>query len=377
MFALGPDTNQSFCHAVPQDPTVPSLRISIIFRTVTKSFIDTGSHIRNKLVTYANGTERYFQAECVLSSSLSDAGTRTHISELIQQREDKKREKLQSKLIDKIRHTPVTAADRYGTIKTGRDDRLAAERMLDTEDPRMYFTGRGLTVPSMNEPSHITTSTTSVAPKPTVSAVYESRVRHGYTLMRPDSTDSNRLTNTTNSTETEIEPQSSECWNDWSDLSKSLTTAVTSSPSRVRSIPSHRRESVRGYHRADRGNILENRLYPYDSNDYDNFRVKYGEKRSETGRYRRVVTGKNKVTFAVPSNRVHYSEPMSEPATAPSVHHSGSHWPNDDEHNVTYTDAYTDTYSDRHIDRNTTVVVSDERPAMLRWLESSRRIVQG
>lgn len=40
LFALGLRTNEAFLHAVPREPKVGSLRVSVIFRSVDKSFVD-------------------------------------------------------------------------------------------------------------------------------------------------------------------------------------------------------------------------------------------------------------------------------------------------------------------------------------------------
>ena len=40
MFALGQTTNENYCHAVPKEPALKSMRISVIFRTVSKSFVN-------------------------------------------------------------------------------------------------------------------------------------------------------------------------------------------------------------------------------------------------------------------------------------------------------------------------------------------------
>ncbi len=94
LFALGPETNRAYCHAVTQDKTIQDVRISIIFRTVTKSFIDY--NVASKYVTYANGKIKEFKAECILCKDLHDSGSRTHVADLIDMREQKKLSKIQS-----------------------------------------------------------------------------------------------------------------------------------------------------------------------------------------------------------------------------------------------------------------------------------------
>lgn len=148
LFALGPQTNRSFCHAVPQDPTVQALRISIIFRTVTKSFIDLGPNVCSRSVMYANGVVKSFRAECILSSSLSDVGTRVHVCDLIHQREEKK----------KVRLSVAAAAPTEG-------GGIRKTRLPDCEDQTKYFSGQGAQVPIIDTASAMATDT--IAPEPT------------------------------------------------------------------------------------------------------------------------------------------------------------------------------------------------------------------
>lgn len=176
LFALGPQTNQSFGHVVPQDKSVDKLRISIIFRTVIKSFIDLSPTVRNRRVKYANGTEKRFQAECVLSTSLSDAGTRTHLCDLIHQREERKKAQLLAKLRAQERNIqakPVTTS------------------LLDTEDPKKYFRGHGQHVPMVTNSDTSTTDTT-VTTVTTTKSISNQRVSYDTFEGRPETTDINR-----------------------------------------------------------------------------------------------------------------------------------------------------------------------------------------
>eukprot|EP01036_Dinobryon_divergens_P038124 gene38124-49989_t len=93
LFALGQETNMKYCHAVPKDPRVMRARIALIFRSVSKSFIDLTTAKCPKAVTYANGIEKIFDAECIATKGYDDEGVREHIADLIQSREDKKRER--------------------------------------------------------------------------------------------------------------------------------------------------------------------------------------------------------------------------------------------------------------------------------------------
>lgn len=143
LFALGRETNELYCHVVPQekesesnnnnnskagadisdnihsDPSVKNntnshenihnknnnnneiyptnadieggeMRISIIFRSVNKSFLDRSESVPEKQVTYASGKTRSFRAECVTCSGYADPGTRVHIADMIQERENQK-----------------------------------------------------------------------------------------------------------------------------------------------------------------------------------------------------------------------------------------------------------------------------------------------
>mmetsp|Transcript_19594 Transcript_19594/g.27983 ORF Transcript_19594/g.27983 Transcript_19594/m.27983 type:complete len:96 (+) Transcript_19594:605-892(+) len=41
LFALGPATNERLLHAVTREPGGTGMRVSVIFRSITKSYIDT------------------------------------------------------------------------------------------------------------------------------------------------------------------------------------------------------------------------------------------------------------------------------------------------------------------------------------------------
>lgn len=94
LFALGQKTNDDYCHVVPKDPTVKNLRISIIFRSVSKSFINLDA--TPKKAIYANGKEKIFKAECITTKDCDDEGTKEHIADLINLREIAKKELLQN-----------------------------------------------------------------------------------------------------------------------------------------------------------------------------------------------------------------------------------------------------------------------------------------
>jgi len=88
LYVLGPETNLKYCHVVPKDSTVRNARISVICRTVDKSFIDLQAE--PKTVTYANGTSRTLYGECISCKGFEDSGSREHIAELVLKREQRK-----------------------------------------------------------------------------------------------------------------------------------------------------------------------------------------------------------------------------------------------------------------------------------------------
>jgi len=128
LFALGVKTNESYCHAVPQENHVQNMRISVIFRSVDKSFIDV-DNATEKVALYATGREKIFAAECVTTSGYSDIGTREHISDLISNREQLKKEQKLALEIEK-------QAKNLRTDKNGEVIQLES-----------YYMGRGTAVP--------------------------------------------------------------------------------------------------------------------------------------------------------------------------------------------------------------------------------------
>jgi len=124
LFALGQETNTSFCHAVPQEKQVSKLRISVIFRSISKSFIDLDSS--EKSVEYASGNIHKYKAECIKTSTYNDPGIREHISDLIASREIKK---LAKRVISKVNNSLFSEVD---------------------EDRRMFYMGYGSAVPTID-----------------------------------------------------------------------------------------------------------------------------------------------------------------------------------------------------------------------------------
>lgn len=95
------------------------MRISIIFRSIDKSFINLET-AENKTAIYANGKEKDFKAELISTKSYDDEGEKEHIVNLINNREKIKAEK-------------------------------KLQKQLHSEDSKEYYFGEGLTVPKIRE----------------------------------------------------------------------------------------------------------------------------------------------------------------------------------------------------------------------------------
>lgn len=102
IFALGQQTNYDYCHVVPQEPGLTKMRISVIFRSIDKSFIELESAPKKDAI-YSNGTVKRIAAECITCSGYNDIGKREHISDLINERERQKKLKIDAK---KLLSTP-------------------------------------------------------------------------------------------------------------------------------------------------------------------------------------------------------------------------------------------------------------------------------
>jgi hypothetical protein len=124
LFALGPETNEAYCHAVPFEETAKNLRISVIFRSISKSFINLEA--TEKSVEYASGKVKSFKAECISTSGYDDIGTKQHIADLIASREIKK---LAKKLVNQ--------------------NMLHLDTLRDMENLSKYYMGEGSCVPSV------------------------------------------------------------------------------------------------------------------------------------------------------------------------------------------------------------------------------------
>ena len=96
LFALGQQTNLDFCHAVPQEPGLTDMRISVIFRSVNRSFIDMETAPAREAL-YSSGNRKLFAAECITCSDYDDPGTREHLADLINERERQKKLRIDAK----------------------------------------------------------------------------------------------------------------------------------------------------------------------------------------------------------------------------------------------------------------------------------------
>merc|ERR1711871_1002696 len=85
LFSLGDNTNAAFLHAVPREKALSKMRISVIFRSVDKSFINLEGERRH--VEYASGNIHTFSAECIRTTGYEDIGIKEHICDLIAARE--------------------------------------------------------------------------------------------------------------------------------------------------------------------------------------------------------------------------------------------------------------------------------------------------
>lgn len=88
IFGIGQKTNEKYCHCIPQDKAVTSMRISVVFRSIDKSFIKLdGPEIA---VQYADGRVRPFRAELITTKTVEDEGICEHIAWLVAEREEAK-----------------------------------------------------------------------------------------------------------------------------------------------------------------------------------------------------------------------------------------------------------------------------------------------
>lgn len=144
LFAIGPQTNEDFLHSVVQDKDVKELRISIIFRSIDKSFLD--KHSLEKEAIYANGQRRLFTAEAIVCEGINDPGRREHIADLINERE-------KMILCDRIEKEPQHAQPeaKGGEEQEERKEAMTGLKTLSVDlvekDLQAYYKGFGSTVP--------------------------------------------------------------------------------------------------------------------------------------------------------------------------------------------------------------------------------------
>jgi hypothetical protein len=148
-----------YLHAVPQDKSVTDLRVSIIFRSVDKSFIDLNAQPK-QVKYFKSGKISTFTAACVVTSGYDDKGEYTHIADLIQERENKKREKFKSNVRHDVSNNFVKQL-MSDLSQTKLDENLDMEfheekedyikrnviKMSDMEDVKKFYNGEGVTVP--------------------------------------------------------------------------------------------------------------------------------------------------------------------------------------------------------------------------------------
>lgn len=115
LVALGQITNENYLHSIPKENSVSTMRISIIFRSIDKSFINLET-AESKAAIYANGRNKIFAAELISTKGYDDEGQKEHLVDLINERE---RIKVEKKL----------------------------KKQLYAEDSKDYYFGEGLTVP--------------------------------------------------------------------------------------------------------------------------------------------------------------------------------------------------------------------------------------
>lgn len=139
LFVLGPRTNETFCHAIPQESAQSGMRISIIFRTVDKSFIDL--HAAPRLAVY-DGTnkQRIFSAQCVTTTGFNDLGKREHLADLVNYREAQKR--LRREIARKLAPPTSTCQDGDTAISAAEDDVRSARNVSSVNTANELVTGK-------------------------------------------------------------------------------------------------------------------------------------------------------------------------------------------------------------------------------------------
>jgi hypothetical protein len=144
------------------------MRISVIFRTVDKSFVKFGAE--PKMATYATGKSKVFTAECVTAKGFDDTGIVEHVADLVAHREELKRKKMEkarevkaakeAEAAATAQQTPSETDSESGSATSPKPNKAAKEakaakdaqdtkalKLLHLEDDKKFFMGAGLTVP--------------------------------------------------------------------------------------------------------------------------------------------------------------------------------------------------------------------------------------
>eukprot|EP01038_Epipyxis_sp_PR26KG_P006482 gene6482-8915_t len=145
LFCIGKQTNLDYCHAVPQEVSLKSMRISVIFRSIDKSFINQDSY--EKVAHYHDGREKVFHSECITTKSYNDVGHKEHLADLITKRENER------KILIEKNEIPSNNCDRNSLVLTDYDkERL----MIDAKKVESYYMGEGVTTCFQPSPSILT-----------------------------------------------------------------------------------------------------------------------------------------------------------------------------------------------------------------------------
>jgi len=144
LFALGPATNERLLHAVTREPGGTGMRVSVIFRSITKSYIDTDAPAKEAL--YSNGSTRVFNAECITALHSGDIGTREHLADLISERERAKTLAKESKSADQF-ELELQAKNLVARVEQIEGRRESECKGDESGVLRAYYNGHGCAVP--------------------------------------------------------------------------------------------------------------------------------------------------------------------------------------------------------------------------------------
>ena len=127
LFSLGEVTNHAYLHAVPRSTRVMKLRISVIFRSISKSFIKF-ENTEEKSVEYASGNIHKFAAECISTVDYNDEGKREHIADLISRREISK---LAKKIVKGIKTDVISSSNIGSSVLIGGVNNMGGDNEDD------------------------------------------------------------------------------------------------------------------------------------------------------------------------------------------------------------------------------------------------------